>query len=478
MRRSEDASPMKTIATKVLVVGGGPGGYVAAIRAGQLGLDTTLVEGVRLGGTCLVRGCIPSKALIHAAGQFEAMASAVGGNRLGISLPTAPSLDFGETIRWKDGIVAKLSHGVGALLKHAKVNVVRGWATFSDAKTCEVATANGQIAITAEHVILANGSEPVELPFLPFGGPVLSSTDALSLAAPPQRLVVVGAGYIGVELGTAFRKLGSDVTLVEALDDILPAFDRELAAPVAKWLSRANVKVLTGAKARGLVHGRDGHALAVELRDGEPMELPADAILVTVGRRPLTGGWGLEAMAIDLDGPFVRIDDQCRTSVRNVWAIGDLVGEPMLAHKASAQGEMVAEVIAGMRRAFDPAAIPAVCFTEPEIVSVGLSSLDAAARSIETISGQFPFSANGRALSMNAGSDEGFVRVIARADNRRVLGVQAVGAHVSEMSGEFTHAIEMGAVIDDLTGTIHAHPTLGEAFGEAALRAIGRAIHI
>ena len=469
---------MRTIATKVLVVGGGPGGYVAAIRAGQLGLQTTLVEAIRLGGTCLVRGCIPSKALIHAAAQFEAMAGAVGGNRLGISLAAPPSLDFAATVRWKDGIVGKLSNGVGALLKRAKVNVVSGWANFSDAKTCAVETAEGSLAITAEHVILANGSEPVELPFLPFGGPVISSTEALSLDAPPKRLVVVGAGYIGVELGTAFRKLGSEVTLVEALDDILPAFDRELAAPVGRWLAYAGVNVLTGARAKALVRKNDGAALAIETREGETRELAADAILVTVGRKPLTKGWGLEAMAVDLAGPFVKIDDQCRTSVRNVWAIGDLVGEPMLAHKASAQGEMVAEIIAGKRRTFDPAAIPAVCFTEPEVVSVGLTAREAANRGIETIAGQFPFAASGRALSMNAGSDEGFVRVVARADNRRVLGVQAVGAHISEMSGEFVHAIEMGAVIEDIAGTIHAHPTLSEAFGEAALRAIGGAIHI
>jgi dihydrolipoamide dehydrogenase len=469
---------MKTVATKVLVVGGGPGGYVAAIRAGQLGLDTMLVEGVRLGGTCLVRGCIPSKALIHVAGQFEAIRGAVGGSRFGIRLPAAPDLDFAETIRWKDGIVAKLANGVGALLKRANVNVVSGWATFSDAKTCEVATAEGPVQIKAEHVVLANGSEPVALPFLPFGGPVVSSTEALSLAAPPNRLVVVGAGYIGVELGTAFRRLGSEVTLVEALDDILPAFDRELAAPVAKWLSRAGVKVLTGAKAKALVRRSGGFALAIETREGEESELAADTILVTVGRRPLTRGWGLEAMAVDLDGAFVKVDDRCRTSVKNVWAIGDLVGEPMLAHKASAQGEMVAEIIAGKRRVFDPSAIPAICFTEPEIVAVGLSSLAAAAAGVEIVVGQFPFSANGRALSMNAGNDDGFVRVIARADNHRILGVQAVGAHISEMSGEFANAIEMGSVIEDIAGTIHAHPTLSEAFGEAALRAIGMAIHI
>jgi dihydrolipoamide dehydrogenase len=469
---------MRAIAAKVLVVGGGPGGYVAAIRAGQLGLETTLVEGIRLGGSCLVRGCIPSKALIHAAGEFEAMMHAVGGNRFGISLSAAPSLDFAQTIRWKDAIVSKLSNGVGALLKGAGVNVLAGWATFTDAKTCQVATPEGPVQIAAEYVILANGSEPVELPPVPFGGPVISSTDALSLGAAPKRLVIVGAGYIGVELGTAFRKLGSEVVFVEALDGILPAFDRELAAPVAKWLARAGVKALTGAKARALVETREGPALSVEASDGAIVELAADAFLVTVGRRPLTEGWGREAMAVDLDGAYVRIDDQCRTSVRNVFAIGDLVGEPMLAHKASAQGETVAEIIAGVRRNFAPAAIPSVCFTEPEIVSVGLSPAGAQSRGIEAIVGRFPFSANGRALSMAAGVDDGFVRVVARADNQRILGVQAVGSHVSEMSGEFAHAIEMGAVVDDIAGTIHAHPTLSEAFGEAALRAIGKAIHI
>jgi dihydrolipoamide dehydrogenase len=469
---------MKTMNTKVLVVGGGPGGYVAAIRAGQLGLETTLVEGVRLGGTCLVRGCIPSKALIHAAGAFEAMAHAVGGDRFGISLDAPPRLDFAKTLRWKDGIVDKLSNGVEALLKRAGVAVIKGWATFSDAKTCEVETAEGRVEIRAEHVILANGSQPVELPFLPFGGPVLSSTEALSLPVPPKRLVVVGAGYIGVELGTAFRKFGSEVTLVEALGEILPAFDRALVAPVGKWLARAGVKVLTATKAKGLIERGGGYALAIEAQDGAKGELAADAILVTVGRRPLTGGWGLEAMAVDLDGPFVKIDDRCRTSVRNVWAIGDLVGEPMLAHKASAQGEMVAEIIAGKHRTFDPAAIPAICFTEPEIVSVGLTPAAAAEKNVEIIVGQFPWSASGRALSMGSGEDGGFVRVVARADNGRLLGVQAVGAHISEMSGEFTHALEMGAVMEDIAGTIHAHPTLSEAFGEAALKAIGMAIHI
>lgn len=465
---------------KVLVVGGGPGGYVAAIRAGQLGLDTVLVEGDRLGGTCLIRGCIPSKAMIHVATKFEAMMEAAGEGSLGIRLTEAPTLDLAATVRWKEGVVDRLSSGVAALLKKAKVRVVQGWAVFSDAKTCAVTTAEGTVAITAEHVILATGSEPVALPNLPFGGPVLSSTEALSLDTLPEKLVVVGGGYIGLELGSAFRKFGSQVTVVEAQERILPQYDSALTDPVKRWLDRAGVTLHLGARAQGLVEKDGATALAVTLKDGQIVELPADAVLSTVGRRARLQGWGLEQMGLDMVKGFVKVDDQCRTGMRNVWAIGDLVGEPMLAHKASAQGEMVAELIAGHRRRFAPAAIPAVCFTEPEIVSVGLSPAEAAEQGktegFEVKSDQFPFAANGRSLSMEGGT--GFVRVVARADNHRLLGVQAVGAHVSELSGEFVHALEMGAVLEDIAGTIHAHPTLGEAFHEASLKVLGHALHV
>jgi dihydrolipoamide dehydrogenase len=463
------------INTKVLVVGGGPGGYIAAIRAGQLGLETTLVEADTLGGTCLIRGCIPSKAVIHVAGEFEAMTHASDGKgRHGISLQSAPALDMPELVRWKEGIVRKLNTGVAALLKKSKVRVLDGWANFSDGKTCTVQGKGERVTVTAEHVILANGSLPVELPFLKFGGDVISSTEALSLDALPKQLVVVGAGYIGLELGIALRKLGSDVTVVEALDRILPLYDAPLVEPVAKWLKRAGVTVHLGAKAKGAENG----ALVIETKDGRTERLPADKILVTVGRRPNTQGWGLENMAIDMDRQFAKVDDQCRTSMKNVWAIGDLVGEPMLAHKAMAQGEMVAEIIAGHKRRFDPVAIAAVCFTEPEIVSAGLLPSDEKAKAQETISAMFPFSANGRALSMDAADGGGFVRVLARKSDHRVLGIQAVGQHVSELSGEFALALEMGAVLEDIAGTIHVHPTLSEAFHETALRTLGHALHI
>ena len=467
------------IHTKVLVVGGGPGGYVAAIRAGQLGLETVLVENDKLGGTCLIRGCIPSKAIIHVAEEFETMARAAAKPRHGISLKTAPAVDMAETVRWKETIVGKLNSGVTALLKRAKVRVVNGWASFSDAKTCSVTSAAGEpLTIHAEHVILANGSLPVELPFLPFGGPVISSTEALSLDALPKKLVVVGAGYIGLELGIAFRKLGSEVTIVEALGQVLPLYDAPLVEPVRQWLERHGVVLHLNAKAKGLASGKGGTALAVETRDGETLQLSADKILVTVGRKPNTEGWGIENMAVDMAGRFVKVDDQCRTSMKNVWAVGDLVGEPMLEHKAAKQGEMVAEIIAGEKRRFNPVSIAAVCFTEPEVVSAGLLPTDAAAKSVKTITAMFPFSANGRALSMDSGDEGGFVRVLAREDDHRILGIQAVGAHVSELSAEFALALEMGALLEDIAGTIHVHPTLSEAFHEASLRALGHAIHI
>lgn len=464
---------METTKTKVLVVGGGPGGYVAAIRCGQLGLDTVLVEKERLGGTCLIRGCIPSKALIHAAGQFEAMTRAAESSRFGISLARPPQLDFAGTVRWKESIVNQLNSGVAGLLKRAKVKVVKGWATFSDAKTCRVTAADTDVVITAEHVILANGSVPVELPFLPFGGPVISSTEALSLPEVPKSLVVVGGGYIGLELGIAFRKLGSEVAVVETQQQILPLYDEQLVDPVRRWLKRNNVTTYLGAKAVGL--GESGAGLVIETESRERVTLQADRILVSAGRRPAVNGWGLEHMAVAMDGRFVRVDECCATSMKNVWAIGDLVGEPMLAHKASAQGEMVAEIIAGHRRRFDPIAIPAVCFTEPEIVSVEV----AAGKDLgDTIVATFPFQANGRALSMDGVEDGGFVRVVARRSDHRILKIQAVGSHVSELVGEFTQAMEMGAVLEDIAGTIHAHPTLGEAFHEAALKGLGQAIHI
>ncbi len=465
---------MNTMQTQVLVIGGGPGGYVAAIRAGQLGLKTTLVEADRLGGTCLIRGCIPSKAMIHVASKLDDMLAHVGQGHLGIRLPTMPEFDLGYATAWKDGIVERLNSGVAGLLKKAGVEVVQGWASFSDAKHCRVETPQGMVSIQAENVILANGSVAAGLPHLPFSARVLSSSEALDLQDLPKSLAVVGAGYIGLELGIAFAKMGCRVSFVEAQEHILPLYDRQMVRPIEAWLKRHKIDVHLATKASAL----SDTGLVASGPDGTEISIDAEKVLVTVGRRPNTRGWGLEAMHLDLDGPFVKVDALCRTSMKGVYAIGDLVGEPMLAHKASAQGEMVAELLAGHRRAFEPRAIPAVCFTEPEIVGVGLTPDEARARGYEVKIGNFPFMANGRSLAMEAGTDGGFVRVTARADNHLLLGIHAVGKHVSELSGEFVHALEMGATLEDIAGTIHVHPTMTEAFHEAALSALGHAIHI
>ncbi len=461
---------MNELRCKVLVIGGGPGGYVAAIRAGQLGLDTILVEGDRLGGTCLNVGCIPSKALIHAAGAAHGLREPRALNAIGLSVG-APKLDFARTIAWKDAIVTRLTSGVGALLKKAKVRTLLGAATILDGKTATVSADTAESRIIAEHLVLATGSEPVELPALPFGGDVMSSTDALALTEVPRSLAVVGAGYIGMELGMSFAKLGAKVTIVEALPRILPLYDAELTQPVARRLADLGVETLVGAQAVGFANG----ALTVAA-DGKERAVPADKALVAVGRRARTSGFGLETLDLTMSGPFVRIDATCATSMRNVWAIGDVTGEPMLAHRAMAQGEMVAEIIAGRKRAFDHVAIPAICFTDPEIVAVGLSPDAAKAAHGEIRVGLFPFRANGRAMTLQ--DDEGFVRVVARSDNHVVLGVQAVGAGVSELSAAFSLALEMGARLEDIALTIHAHPTLSEAFHESALAALGHPLHI
>ena len=465
---------MKEITCKLLVIGAGPGGYVCAIRAGQLAVDTVIVEARKPGGTCLNIGCIPSKALIHAAEEFDKarhMAEAKG--VFGIAVQ-APALDLGKTMEWKDGIVGRLTGGVTALLQKARVKIVHGTAKFRDGKTVEVETETGVQIIRAENIVIATGSEPVELPSLPFGGPVISSTEALALREVPQKLVVVGGGYIGMELGTAFAKMGANVTVVEATTQILPQYDAELTKPVLKRLSQLGVEVRTKAFAEGLTP--EGNGLRVKGSDGNTVTLPADKILVTVGRKPATRGWGLEELDLDRAGPFIRIDERCRTSMRGIYAIGDVTGEPMLAHRAMAQGEMVAEIIAGAKRVWDKRCIPAICFTDPEIVGAGLSPEEARAQGHDIRIGHFPFTANGRAMTM--ADENGFVRVVARADNHLVLGIHAVGAGVSELSSAFALAIEMGARLEDIAGTIHAHPTRSEALQEASLKALGHAVHI
>ncbi|MBC8782739.1 dihydrolipoyl dehydrogenase [Pseudomonas fluorescens] len=457
----------QTLNTTLLIIGGGPGGYVAAIRAGQLGIPTILVEGQALGGTCLNIGCIPSKALIHVAEQLQQTVHHSQGSQLGIEVDV-PTLDIRKSVEWKDGIVDRLTTGVAALLKKHKVHVIHGWAKVVDGKTVDV----GDQRIQCEHLLLATGSKSVNLPMLPIGGPIISSTEALAPTRVPKRLVVVGGGYIGLELGIAYRKLGAEVSVVEAQERILPAYDGELTLPVAESLKQLGVKLYLKHSVTGFEH----NSLQVRDPNGDTLSLETDQVLVAVGRKPNTQGWNLEALNLDMNGAAIKIDSRCQTSMRNVYAIGDLSGEPMLAHRAMAQGEMVAELISGKSREFNPAAIPAVCFTDPELVVVGKTPDEAKAAGLDCIVSSFPFAANGRAMTLE--SKAGFARVVARRDNHLIVGWQAVGVGVSELSTAFGLSLEMGARLEDVAGTIHAHPTLGEAVQEAALRALGHALHL
>lgn len=464
---------MADLKCKLLVIGAGPGGYVTAIRAGQLGVDTIIVDAGALGGTCLNIGCIPSKALIHAADEFHLAEHMTATSAIGISVAD-PQIDLARTVKWKDGIVKRLTGGVGGLLSRSKVRIVPGRAGLIDGKTVEVSDADGATTIRAENIVIATGSTPVELPFLPFGGNVISSTEALSQDAVPERLAVIGAGYIGLELGMAYAKLGAKVTLIEAMDRILPTYDAELTRPVQKRLKALGIDLHLGTRAKGLT--ADKQHLEFQDKRDTTNKIAVDKVLVTVGRKPMTEGWGREAVPIDMDGRFIKIDDQCRTSMAGIYAIGDVTGEPMLAHRAMAQGEMVAELVAGHKRVWDKRAIPAVCFTDPEVLTAGLAPDEAKAAGYDVKTALFPFTANGRAMTMEA--EDGFVRIVARADNHLVLGIQAVGKGVSELAAAFGLALEMGATLEDIAGTIHAHPTQGEAFQEAALRSLGHALHI
>ena len=469
---------------QVLVIGAGPGGYVAAIRSAQLGLDTIIVEGEKAGGVCLNVGCIPSKAIIHAAERYEALGKhSKEEGHMGITVSGNTEIEMKGIVEWKDRIVQRLTKGVETLVKNAGAELIHGWATFSSSKNCTVKTENGDITIEAENVIIATGSSHIDLPFMPCDEEfVLSSTGALSLEKLPKKVAIVGGGYIGLELGCALRKLGTEVTVVEGMDSILGIMDKEIRRPLEIWLKKNKVTVHTNALAKGAKIKGKGASRKVELtfeKDSEEQKITVDKILVTVGRSPNSKGWGVENMGIRMDtsGRFIRIDRQCRTSAPGVYAIGDVAGEPMLAHKASAQGEMVAEIISGEKREFDKVAIPAIVFTEPEIVSVGLTPDEAEEKGEEVIIGKFPLAANGRALTIEAEKTAGFIRVTARKEDHVILGIQAVGSHVAELHGEFILALEMGAQLEDISDTVHAHPTMTEAFHESVLKTLGHAIH-
>ncbi|SEO61812.1 dihydrolipoamide dehydrogenase [Halogranum amylolyticum] len=462
--------------TEVLIIGAGPGGYVAAIRAAQNGLDTTLVEKDAYGGTCLNHGCIPSKAYItganlaHEAGHAEEM-----------GIHADPVVDMAKLLDWKNGVVGQLTGGVEKLCKANGVNLVKGTASFKDDSSVRVAhggEGQGSETIEFEHCIVATGSRPMQIPGFEFADDhVLSSRDALALEYLPDRIVVVGAGYIGMELSTVFAKLGCDVTVVEMLDDVLPGYEDDVARVVRKRAESLGIDFHFGEGASEWREGNDGGIVVVtETEDGEESTYPADEVLVAVGRQPVTDTLDLENAGLEPNEKgFLETDDRTRTAVEHIHAVGDVAGEPMLAHKGSKEGIVAAEVIAGEPAALDYQAIPAAVFTDPEIGTVGLTEAEAEEAGFDPVVGKFPFNASGRALT--TGHTDGFVRLVADEESGFVLGGQIVGPEASELVAEVALAVEMGATLEDLAATIHTHPTLAEAVMEAAENALGQAIH-
>lgn len=455
----------------VLVIGSGPGGYVAAIRAAQLGKSVAIVEREAIGGVCLNVGCIPSKGLIQAAKQFEMMSSAA---EMGIEAEGV-KVNFEKVQQWKNGIVNKLTGGVSYLLKGNKITVLQGEAFFTGPDTVSVSNEEEGKRYKFNHCIIATGSRPIELKSMPFGGRIISSTGALALEEVPERLVVIGGGYIGIELGQAYAKFGSKVTIIEGTDRILPGFEPEVSRLVQRNLEKLGVEIVTEAMADS-VEQTDNDAEVTYTVNGEEHKVTTDYVLVTVGRRPNTDELGLDNIGMKMgEGGLIEIDEQTRTSIPNVYAIGDIVPGYALAHKASYEGKVAAEVIAGLPSAIDYNIIPEVVFSDPEIASVGLNETEAKEQGIDVKVGKFNYSANGRALTMNV--TDGFVKIIADAQDDIVLGVQIVGEEASNLIAEAGLAIEMNATLEDLALTIHAHPTLGEIVMEAAEDALDKAIH-
>jgi dihydrolipoamide dehydrogenase len=458
--------------TEILIVGAGPGGYVAAIRCAQLGMDVTLADAEHVGGACLNYGCIPSKALISATNRVDDVTDV---EEMGIYAD--PYVDLSELVDWKDGVVDRLTRGIESLCRAQGITIVEGRISFVDEHRADVEGADDLKAVDFETAIVATGSRPMEVPGFSFeDAPVLDSRQALALEEIPERLVVVGAGYIGMELSGVFAKLGVDVTVVEMLDSVLPTYPDELSDPVRDRMEELGVSFHFGQRASEWRASDDGIVVVTEDRDGVTSEFDADRVLVAVGRVPTADTLDLDAVGIEPnDDGTIPVDEDQRTSVENLFAIGDVAGEPMLAHAASHEGLIAAERIAGNGEGSPYATVPAVVFTEPEIVTVGLSDAAAADRSQSTVTGEFPLRASGRALT--TGHTEGFVRLVADAESHEVLGGAVVGLDASELSGELTLAVDTGRTLEELAATIHAHPTLSEAIMEAAGNALGRPIH-
>lgn len=461
---------MKYIDT--LVIGAGPGGYVAAIRASQMKQNVTIVEKEYLGGVCSNVGCIPSKALISVGHRFE---QAKHSDNMGV-VAQEVRLEWTKVQEFKKKVVSRLVGGVKSLLKGNKIDIVNGEASFIDANTVRVIDGDNVQTYRFKNAIIATGSRPVEIPTFKFTKRVINSTDALSLPEVPGKLVVIGGGYIGTELGSAYANLGSQVTIIEGGKDILAGFEMQMTQVVKKSLKKKGVEVVVGASAKGVEEFGNGVVVTYEIC-GEEKIVEADYVLVTVGRRPNTDGLGIEAIGIEFaERGLLKVDNQCRTSIPNIYAIGDIVSGPQLAHKASYEGKVAAEAIAGEKSIVDYVAIPAVCFTDPELATVGYNEEQAKAKGIEVKSAKFPFAANGRAVTLNA--TEGFVKLVARKEDNMLIGAQIVGAGASDMIAEMSLAIEKGMTTEDIALTIHAHPTLSEITKEAAEVIVERPIHV
>ncbi|MED3779059.1 dihydrolipoyl dehydrogenase [Heyndrickxia sporothermodurans] len=461
------------IETDTIVIGAGPGGYVAAIRAAQLGQKVTIVEKGELGGVCLNVGCIPSKALITAAHRYE---TAKHSDDIGISAENV-TVDFSKVQEWKGKVVKQLTGGVQGLLKGNKVDIVKGEAYFVDANTLRVMDENSAQTYTFKNAILAIGSRPVEIPTFKYSKRVINSTGALSLPEIPKKLVIIGGGVIGVELGTAYANFGTEVTILEGSAELFAgSFEKQMSTLVSRNLKKKGAEIVTNAMAKGVEEKEDGVVVTYEVK-GEETSVEADYVLVTVGRRPNTDELGLEQVGIEMtDRGLVNIDKQCRTNVSNIYAIGDIVAGPQLAHKASYEGKIAAEAISGHPSEIDYLGIPAVVFSEPELATVGYNEKQAKEEGIEVVAAKFPFAANGRALALN--STDGFLKLVTRKEDGLVIGGQIAGTSASDMIAEIGLAIEAGMTAEDIAMTIHAHPTLGEITMEAAEVALGTPIHI
>jgi len=455
----------------VVVIGGGPGGYTSAIRAAQRDKEVLLVEKEDVGGTCLNRGCIPAKAFIHASKLYKDLE---GWENKG--LDAEESLDFSEIQNWKKEVVTKLNSGVESILRKHGVEIKTGEAHFIDSKTIRIEEEHRTDKVEFENAVIATGSKPVEIPGLEFSKEgVISSRELLNLQEVPEELVIVGGGYIGMEAATKFSNFGSEVKVVEAEDRILPNFDTEVVNSLQNAKSCYNDNIYESAKAEK-VETENGKPVLTAEQDGEKIKLQGDYILVAVGRLPVTEGLKLENTSVETtDHGFIETDSEMRTSEKHIFAVGDVVGQPMLAHKAYREGRVAAEVIAGEPAAFDNQYIPKVMYTDPEVAVVGMSLKEAEEKYGEDLKvGRFPFSASGRAMTVNDTS--GFVRVLS-CPEEKLLGVHIVGVRASDMIAEATIALEMQAYLDDIVNTIHAHPTFNEALAEACEDAKGDPIH-